>query len=369
MAFDFTAGRRALRRFREYLVFDTGSAFVVLFLRRLGGEGLTIEATAYRGDPQLIRAKALKWRLGGVGAARRTGLRRGSGRGDFDGDGRRDLLWHHEASGQVTVHFYRGGALRGWQWLRRRGPQSGGWWGQPTSTGDGTPDLIWQDQDNGRVVVHYYNGRVFSGWDWLVPDPRPGMRVVAVADWDTDGHPDLIWEDSNTGRLEVEYRGGPGVHGLKSATVRAGGIVGWRLAGVADFDGNGTCDLVWENQITRQVTVHYYNGTEMTGWRWLNISGMRGWRLAGVGDLNGDGQPDLIWRNETTDQLTVHYYGGSNGDRLEAWPALANGRDSGLEACGADVRGPAGGQLLRLDRKFRAGVLVSLCRTRSGDGR
>jgi hypothetical protein len=101
------------------------------------------------------------------------------------------------------------------------------------------------------------------------------------------------------------------------------------LAGVADFDGNGTCDLVWENQITRQVTVHYYNGTEMTGWRWLNISGMRGWRLAGVGDLNGDGQPDLIWRNETTDQLTVHYYGGSNGDRLEAWLRLQTGAIQG----------------------------------------
>jgi hypothetical protein len=329
--FRFTAGRRALRRFREYLVFDTGSAFVVLFLRRLGGEGLTIEATAYRGDPQLIRAKALKWRLGwGWGQLGGTGLRRGSGRGDFDGDGRRDLLWHHEASGQVTVHFYRGGALRGWQWLRPAGAAVWRLVGAADFNGDGTPDLIWQDQDNGRVVVHYYNGRVFSGWDWLVPDPRPGMRVVAVADWDTDGHPDLIWEDSNTGRLEVEYRGGPrGTRRLKSATVRAGGIVGWRLAGVADFDGNGTCDLVWENQITRQVTVHYYNGTEMTGWRWLNISGMRGWRLAGVGDLNGDGQPDLIWRNETTDQLTVHYYGGSNGDRLEAWLRLQTGAIQG----------------------------------------
>ena len=48
--------------------------------------------------------------------------------------------------------------------------------------------------------------------------------------------------------------------------------------------------------------------------------------------------------------------------------ALANGRDSGLEAGGADVKGPAGGQFQQLDRKLRAAVLVSLCRPGSGNG-
>jgi len=329
--FRFARGGRALRRFEEYVVFDTGSAFVVLFLRPTGAKNLTIETAAYRGDPQLIRAKCLKWRLGwGFRARMRSRLTAPVSQGDFDGDGGRDLLWHQAASGQVTVHFYQGGALRDWRWLRAVGTANWKLVGAADFDGNGTPDLVWEDEASGKTVVHYYAGTNFTGWDWLVDDGRPGMRVIAVADWDTDGHPDLIWEDGNTGRLEVEYRGGPkGTRRLKSATVRAGGIVGWRLAGVADFDGNGTCDLVWENEITRQVTVHYYNGTEMTDWRWLNISGMRGWRLAGVGDLNGDGQPDLIWRNETTDQLTVHYYGGSKGDRLEAWLRLQVGAIQG----------------------------------------
>ena len=322
--FRFSAGGLPLQRFRDYLVFDTGSAFVVLFLRRFDAKILVVEGSTYRGDPQLIRAKGLRWRLGwGLRERVVTGP---ASRGDFDGDGRRDLLWHREASGEVTVHFYRGGALKGWRWLRGAGAAVWELVGAADFDRNGTPDLVWEDQGNGRVVVHFYTGTAFGGWDWLVRSGTPRMRVAAVADWDGDGQPDLIREDVNTGRVEIEYRGGRrGVEGVRSATVRTGGIAGWRLAGVADFDANGTCDLVWESELTRQVTVHYYSGTEMTGWRWLNISGMRGWRLVGVGDFNGDAHPDVIWRNETTDELAIHYYGGSNGDRLEAWLRLQTG--------------------------------------------
>jgi hypothetical protein len=99
-------------------------------------------------------------------------------------------------------------------------------------------------------------------------------------------------------------------------------VSGWRVAGAGDFDGNGTPDLVWQNESSRQVTVHYYAGTTWTGWNWLNSTGFTGWSLAGVGDFNGDGKPDLVWQNDSTRQVTVHYYGGSSGNQFLGWAWL-----------------------------------------------
>jgi hypothetical protein len=36
-----------------------------------------------------------------------------------------------------------------------------------------------------------------------------------------------------------------------------------------------------------------------------------GYKLAGVGDFNGDGSPDLVFQNATTGQIAVWYMNGS----------------------------------------------------------
>jgi len=94
----------------------------------------------------------------------------------------------------------------------------------------------------------------------------------------------------------------------------------------ADFDSNGTPDLVWQYTPTRQVTVNYYGGAggaSYLGWTWLNSSGDPGWTVVGASDFNGDGVPDLVWQNDTTAQVTVNYYGGNKGATLTGWNWLA----------------------------------------------
>jgi len=68
------------------------------------------------------------------------------------------------------------------------------------------------------------------------------------------------------------------------------------VVAAADFDGNGTPDLVWENVSSSQyaigaVTVHYYsyspsNGPVYTGWNWLNETPTSGWVVVGAADMN-----------------------------------------------------------------------------------
>jgi hypothetical protein len=98
---------------------------------------------------------------------------------------------------------------------------------------------------------------------------------------------------------------------------------GWSVVGAADFDGNGTPDLVYFNSSTGQADVNYYGGTDggtVIGWAWLNQSGEPAdWVLRAVADMNGDGHPDLLWQNATTGQVTVNYYGGAGGAVYQGW--------------------------------------------------
>jgi len=55
------------------------------------------------------------------------------------------------------------------------------------------------------------------------------------------------------------------------------------------------------------------------GWNWLNETGNPGWTVVAVADMNNDGVPDLIWQNNMTNQVTVNYYGGAGGATLTGW--------------------------------------------------
>jgi hypothetical protein len=257
------------------------------------------------------------------------------GLGDFNGDGYQDLLWQNTSTRQVTVHYFDGpgGATDiGWNFVNPFGEPSG--WvlvGAGDFDGNGVPDLVWEYMPTGQVTVNYYGGAggtTYLGWNYLNQTGVPGWTVVAVADMNNDGVPDLIWQNNTTNQITVNYYGGAGgaVYQGWNWLNSGGEPAGWHVVGAADFDGNGTPDLVWQYTPTRQVSVNYYGGAGgavYQGWAWLNASGVPGWTVMGASDFNGDGVPDLVWQNDSTAQVTVNYYGGTGGSTYEGWNWLA----------------------------------------------
>ena len=201
--------------------------------------------------------------------------------------------------------------------------------------GDGYQDLVWQDNSTGQVNVNYYDGTggaTFLGWALLNSGTgTSGWKVVGAADFDGNGVPDLVWQNQSTGQVNVNYYGGTGgATFIGWALLNSGaGTSGWKVVAVADFDGNGVPDLVWQNQSTGQVNVNYYGGAggaKLTGWAVLNSgAGTSGWKVVGAADFDGNGMPDLVWQNQSTGQVNVNYYGGTGGATFLGWAMLNSG--------------------------------------------
>jgi hypothetical protein len=114
-------------------------------------------------------------------------------------------------------------------------------------------------------------------------------KVAAVADFDGDGKADIFWRNIN-GANAIWYMDGPRVVQFKNF---AGLGIDWSVAGVADFNRDGYPDILWRN-------VDGSNGL------WLmrdnviqevrNLPGVTpDWRVVGSGDYNGDGFADILW--------------------------------------------------------------------------
>ena len=138
-------------------------------------------------------------------------------------------------------------------------------------------------------------------------------RIAAVADFDGDGHPDLVWQDPATGQSQVWYLGGA------QGTTYSGSAAlsepnSWRIVGAADFDGNGHADLVWQDPATGMSQVWFMGGAQgATVIGAAVLSKSNAWRIARVMDFNGDGHPDLIWQDPVTGQSQAWLLGGTQG--------------------------------------------------------
>jgi hypothetical protein len=211
---------------------------------------------------------------------------------DFDGDGLPDIFATQDA----------GASERVWQFTRMIGIQHSGGsegivraeWdvsGFGDCDGNGTTDVIWTNATTGDRVL------------WL----PVAWKVTGLGDFNGDGKADIFWTNTTTGdRAMWLMNGGTMVTGATLGAVP----VAWAVSSIADFNGDGKADILWSNTATGDRAMWLMNGSTVATNAYVSMVPVA-WEVSDTGDFNGDGKADIFWTNTTNGDRAVWLMNGS----------------------------------------------------------
>lgn len=224
-----------------------------------------------------------------------------AGVGDFNDDGKSDILWRHLLSGKNAI------------WLSGQStspvtlqPIQGNAWeivGIGDFDGNGKDDILWHNKYTGASALwpdgNYASGKALTtitDTDWI---------VVGVGDFNGDARSDVLWRNRRTGEnaiwLEANYKNGQPVATISDP--------GWQVAGVDDFNDDGRSDILWHYAYTGQNTI-WYSAVSSTSTSITKTS--IAWKIAGTGDFDHDGYADILWRQNQTGANAIWRSGNSS---------------------------------------------------------
>jgi hypothetical protein len=224
---------------------------------------------------------------------------------DYNGDGKSDIMWHNNTTGENVINLMDGTATIGganvggsstWVILDTKGDFNG----------DGTCDFLWHNTTTGENVINLMNGTATIGSGGIGGSLTWGI-LDAKSDFNGDGKSDIMWHNSATGENIISLMNGTAAIG----GANVGGSSTWVILDTkGDFNGDGKCDFLWHNNTTGENVVNLLNGTATIGTG--GIGGSLTWGILDAkSDFNGDGKSDIMWHNNATGENVINLMNGT----------------------------------------------------------
>jgi Cadherin-like/Bacterial Ig domain/Beta-propeller repeat/FG-GAP-like repeat len=234
--------------------------------------------------------------------------------GDFDGDRKTDIIWRNSRTGENAI-WLMDGLTEGRQDFITRVEDSN--WKIITTAdfnGDGKDDLLWRNSRTGENAIWFMDGfttdrqfletRIVPDVDW---------QMVKAGDFNSDGKADILWRNFRTGDNAIWLMNG--IKSLQEKFITKVGDLDWKIEQIGDLDGDGNSDIVWRNSRTGENAVWFMNGAQSKRESFITLVEDAKWVIEATGDYNGDGYFDLLWRNYSTGENAVWWMNGSSALR------------------------------------------------------
>ena len=195
---------------------------------------------------------------------------------DFDGDGKSDILWRNVATGENYLYPMDGLGIKSTEGSVRTVADLN--WqvaGIGDFDGDGRADVLWRNSSTGENYMYLMNGTAIAGEGYIRTVVDQAWQVAGVGDFEGDGKADVLWRNSSTGENYMYLMNGTAIAG--EGYIRAVVDQAWQVAGVGDFEGDGRADILWRNSSTGENYLYFMDG--------INIKPTEGFTRT-VADLN-----------------------------------------------------------------------------------
>ncbi|MBF0609242.1 MAG: VCBS repeat-containing protein [Magnetococcales bacterium] len=219
---------------------STGQLYIWLM------DGSTIMPTS--GSPSII--PDLDWQIVGIG--------------DFDGDGESDILWQNGWNGDVAIWFMNGTNIVFDKSKTIQIVDDSDWWIYAVGDfdGNGKSDILWQNASTGQLYIWLMDGSNImptSGSPFTVSNTD--WQIVDVGDFDGDGKSDILWQDAVTGAVAIWFMNASNITSPKIVVPK--NYTDWQIVDVGDFNGDGKSDILWRQASTGQLYIWLMDGSNI----------------------------------------------------------------------------------------------------------
>jgi len=180
--------------------------------------------------------------------------------GDFNNDGKSDILWQN-ADGLPAVWEMNGTSIASAAVITIGSTQAdpGPTWHATVTgdfNGDGKADILWQNTD-GLSAIWLMNGTSIQSAA-VLPNPTPAWHPAATGDFNGDGKADIVWQNTD-GAVAIWEMNGTSIVG--TAVLPSPGA-SWEVIGAGNYNSQHP-DIVFLNTSNNQVQVWVMNGTSI----------------------------------------------------------------------------------------------------------
>jgi hypothetical protein len=241
---------------------------------------------------------------------------------DVNADGKTDILWRHAVSNRLVGWTMNGLNKLGGDYVTQGGTPIAVDAGSRVVgfgdvDGDGDADVVLQSDATGDLEYRYLNGLVQTDQRSLTGQGA-AWQVVGMGDFNADDHLDLLWRNSVNGNLNVWYMndrtflGSANLTPLFVPTVGSPSVpdLNWKVAAVADFDGDGDADILFRHDFSLRNVIWYLDGVVRVDGGYVDPDrpiDFEQWPLAGAWDVDQDGVADLVFRHNVSGAIVAWF--------------------------------------------------------------